>query len=860
MALNALDKRTQDVVTASYALPDLETAVQQAIYNAVDAHAKSIKLSVDVKKASFTVVDDGDGIHPDNLYKYVGEHYATSRLPTAGSEQKQKPYGHRGAFLYELISLATTVEVESRVREHWASYRKVFQDGKVVFNARSKVLREAPGTTITVSNLFSKLPVRAKDLSRNFNHQTRVIRKIHDFCVSMSMIWPSLSFDIRFQDKAKPVIIPSAKSCHERFLEHFGPLLGNELQYVSYQSETTQFSIRGYFAFIPSGSEGLGQGIKQAKTYYQFTFLENEWVEECHQVCSRAITSAALELSSSIPIFVLKVEIPSDQFDASGIGMKEHLLFKAPDQFQRFLYEFVQNLAATEAKKAEAQVCYTSQVISIEEENDENRFSELCCSPLSPPCPVVSPDARSILDLYRTDRDDIWHQDLLIQGEVMDSEHHSMRSSAYQELTLMKDVTTCHACGCVTNPRNFDQKRIEFDDDVLDLYRDSNADGSVFSNVTEDESDLKDIFFSNEQSASSVIPQDFCIPQEAATCTPWLSSKPDTYDFADIMVKMSDESHCNSEQRSPLPTRTVEDSIESSVDQIVAAKQPRDFNHLCAVRDPVRSEFFAVERPTMSTLKRCLRSKVEVSPMKDLAAGLQIDSVQLYKGDQEMKISRSDLAKLQVIRQVDRKFILVRAPTSRGNVVLCIDQHAADERVRLENLEEELFGHDGSLRRVEIEYHEPAFVVQVNFKENQVLNQYGDFIKSWGFHFEFVASEPEKMAFKCQNSRYGEDSRILLHSTPKVEKRVANVDDFRDFIHLLVSLGEIRPHSQFRPPVITRLLHSRACRSAIMFGDRLSLAQCRDLIEDLKNCQLPFQCAHGRPSVVPLAEIRNKGN
>ena len=41
----------------------------------------------------------------------------------------------------------------------------------------------------------------------------------------------------------------------------------------------------------------MGHGIKQAKSYYQFTFLDNEWDEECHQVCSRTITEAALELS-----------------------------------------------------------------------------------------------------------------------------------------------------------------------------------------------------------------------------------------------------------------------------------------------------------------------------------------------------------------------------------------------------------------------------------------------------------------------------------------------------------------------------------------------------------------------------------
>ncbi|OWY96420.1 hypothetical protein PHMEG_00033312, partial [Phytophthora megakarya] len=203
ITMNALDEKVRDAITASYALPDLETALQQVMYNAIDAHAKSIKLSVDIASASFTAVDDGDGIQPDDLYQYIGEYFASSKFWESTNDwsecRHQKSYGSRGAFLYELISLATTVEIESRVPEHWTSYRKVFEEGEVVFNARSKEIRRTPGTNVCVSNLFGKLPVRREDLSRNMKHRNRVIQKIRNFCVSMSMIWPSLSIDVRFQ-------------------------------------------------------------------------------------------------------------------------------------------------------------------------------------------------------------------------------------------------------------------------------------------------------------------------------------------------------------------------------------------------------------------------------------------------------------------------------------------------------------------------------------------------------------------------------------------------------------------------------------------------------------------------------------
>lgn len=37
-----------------------------------------------------------------------------------------------------------------------------------------------------------------------------------------------------------------------------------------------------------------------------------------------------------------------------------------------------------------------------------------------------------------------------------------------------------------------------------------------------------------------------------------------------------------------------------------------------------------------------------------------------------------------------------------------------------------------------------------------------------------------------------------------------------------------------------------------MFNDELSLEECSSLVLQLADCAFPFQCAHGRPSMVPL--------
>jgi hypothetical protein len=51
------------------------------------------------------------------------------------------------------------------------------------------------------------------------------------------------------------------------------------------------------------------------------------------------------------------------------------------------------------------------------------------------------------------------------------------------------------------------------------------------------------------------------------------------------------------------------------------------------------------------------------------------------------------------------------------------------------------------------------------------------------------------------------------------------------------------------------VLISKACRGAIMFGDTLSREQCQKLLFSLRQCALPFQCAHGRPTLVPLVRL-----
>ena len=57
------------------------------------------------------------------------------------------------------------------------------------------------------------------------------------------------------------------------------------------------------------------------------------------------------------------------------------------------------------------------------------------------------------------------------------------------------------------------------------------------------------------------------------------------------------------------------------------------------------------------------------------------------------------------------------------------------------------------------------------------------------------------------------------------------------------------------PQAVMRVLASKACRSAIMFGDRLSVKEAEELVACLQCTALWSSCAHGRPTIAPLAHL-----
>uniref|UniRef100_L2FHE1 Vacuolar membrane protein n=1 Tax=Colletotrichum fructicola (strain Nara gc5) TaxID=1213859 RepID=L2FHE1_COLFN len=253
------------------------------------------------------------------------------------------------------------------------------------------------------------------------------------------------------------------------------------------------------------------------------------------------------------------------------------------------------------------------------------------------------------------------------------------------------------------------------------------------------------------------------------------------------------------------------------------------------------------------------------------------------------RISKAALVRAEVLSQVDAKFILVklhreqvsgraRPELQQNSVLVLVDQHAADERCRLEALMQNYFEKAGGSDEVVARTQALEKPLQFEFsnKEHLLLRRYAHHLRRWGIFYMLGDQETNEWRHKSRQLPKFE----VLSLPPSIYERCKTdpkllAEVLRNEIWKLeeegrpttrpftaakgIAGGDIDWVSNFHgcPQGILDLLHSRSCRSAIMFNDVLSKDECKDLVRRLGQCAFPFQCAHGRPSMVPLVDMRN---
>ncbi|XP_074378948.1 DNA mismatch repair protein MLH3 isoform X3 [Apium graveolens] len=201
-------------------------------------------------------------------------------------------------------------------------------------------------------------------------------------------------------------------------------------------------------------------------------------------------------------------------------------------------------------------------------------------------------------------------------------------------------------------------------------------------------------------------------------------------------------------------------------------------------------------------------------------------------------IKKDFLKGCKVLQQVDRKYI----PVVGGGVLSFIDQHAADERIRLEELRSKvLAGEMKTITYLDVEQE----LVLPEFG-HQLLQNYAELIRNWGWICSINTESSRNLKLL-----HSQSSAATLIAVPCILGVSLTYGDLLEFLQQLSDTDG----SSAVPPAVLRVLNFKACRGAIMFGDVLLPSECSLIVEELKQTSLCFQCAHGRPTTVPLVNL-----
>ncbi|KFA74692.1 hypothetical protein S40288_03933 [Stachybotrys chartarum IBT 40288] len=253
------------------------------------------------------------------------------------------------------------------------------------------------------------------------------------------------------------------------------------------------------------------------------------------------------------------------------------------------------------------------------------------------------------------------------------------------------------------------------------------------------------------------------------------------------------------------------------------------------------------------------------------------------------RFSRESLSKAKVISQVDHKFILVNIPLQHEShaqsefsmAMAMIDQHAADERCRIEALMSAYFEEKSGTGTVHAirDILEQPIIYAISSEEGSLLQKLKQYFDGWGIVYEIqsprsaeqtlckVTALPTSILERCRA-----EPRVLIDL---LRQQIYRWNDEEFFPYTQSASRSVsrtwNSHFHGCPQGILELLYSRACRSkyahprcgaliscfpgAIMFNDVLSMEQCEQLVGRLASCSFPFQCAHGRPSMAPLLDL-----
>ena len=253
-----------------------------------------------------------------------------------------------------------------------------------------------------------------------------------------------------------------------------------------------------------------------------------------------------------------------------------------------------------------------------------------------------------------------------------------------------------------------------------------------------------------------------------------------------------------------------------------------------AVNEPLTENTLNQQKAKTSASTPVVHTGNSVEPKPETSTAYEpaqvVTGTQQTLGDYD-KVFLTESAKKQfsIIGQLFKTYWLIEFEDK----LYIIDQHAAHEKVLYEKTMARLANKDFTSQRIS-----PPIVMTLDARECEMLEKYRPQIEQFGYEVEHFGGK-EYMISAIPDNLFNIDMKDLF---------IEMLDDFSNAT------------GRQTPDIITEKVASMSCKAAVKGNDKLTLPEINKLIDDLLSLDNPYNCPHGRPTIISMSkyEIEKK--
>ena len=306
----------------------MAAAVRELSENAIDAAATRITIDLYPETLTVQVHDNGCGMALEDLATAVTAH-STSKITSAQDLQNIHTLGFRGEALHSLAQLGQ-VQICSRKPTSATGWLVQYDpDGQFSQPPRTQPL--APGTVVTVQQLFAQHPTRRENLPSVAQQVRKVQRQVQDLALAN----PQITWQTRLD--GKPWL--SYWQC-----EHLGELLLQMLP-ETHPADLVYVHTKAYTPDIPDSAIELGLGLPDRLSRRRMDWLRvmvNGRAIHCPEIQQTILTAFANTLPKQrFPVCVVHLHVPPQQVDWNRHPAKQEVYLREITAWQSALQKLI---------------------------------------------------------------------------------------------------------------------------------------------------------------------------------------------------------------------------------------------------------------------------------------------------------------------------------------------------------------------------------------------------------------------------------------------------------------------------------------------------------------------------------------